>query len=92
MVNVEQDSLEKKNLEQKRTATIKPGIYKHYKQKLYKVLHEATHSETGEVVVVYQCLYGDYSFWVRPKAMFIEHVVIDGREMPRFEWVSSEVN
>jgi len=67
---------------------IKPGIYKHYKNKKYKVLCQATHSETGEEVVVYQCLYGDHSMWVRPKQMFTELVEVDGRMIPRFEFVS----
>lgn len=68
--------------------TIKPGIYKHYKNKKYKVIGEATHSETEEKVVVYQCLYGNYSMWVRPKEMFIELVEVNGNQIPRFEFVS----
>ena len=67
---------------------IKPGIYKHYKNKTYKVICQATHSETGEEVVVYQCLYGDHSMWVRPKQMFTELIEVDGRKIPRFEFVS----
>ena len=68
--------------------TIKPGIYKHYKNKQYKVICEATHSETEEKVVVYQCLYGDYGMWVRPKEMFVERVEVEGKLIPRFEFVS----
>ena len=67
---------------------VKQGVYRHYKGMRYKVLSEATHSETGEQVVVYQCLYGDYSFWVRPTAMFTESVEIAGKSVPRFELVS----
>lgn len=67
---------------------IKPGIYRHYKNKKYKVICEATHSETREEVVVYQCLYGDYSMWVRPKEMFSEFVEVEGKQVPRFEFVS----
>lgn len=70
--------------------TIQPGIYKHYKNKKYKVICEAIHSETKERVVVYQCLYGDYSMWVRPKEMFIELVEVDGNQLPRFEFLSEE--
>ncbi|SDP86487.1 DUF1653 domain-containing protein [Desulforhopalus singaporensis] len=67
---------------------IKPGIYKHYKNKKYKVICQATHSETREEVIVYQCLYGDYSMWVRPKQMFTELIEVEGRKIPRFEFVS----
>ena len=72
--------------------TIKPGIYKHYKNNKYKVICEATHSETNETVVVYQCLYGDHSMWVRPKEMFLELVEINGEQVPRFEFVSGSSN
>ena len=42
------------------------GIYRHYKGQLYQVFSVAQHSETQEAHVVYQCLYGDYSMWIRP--------------------------
>ena len=63
---------------------IKSGIYRHYKGKKYRVIHTATHTETGEVVVVYQSLYGNYDFWIRPLSMFLEKVVYKGQEMSRF--------
>ncbi|WP_163337898.1 DUF1653 domain-containing protein [Desulfopila sp. IMCC35008] len=67
---------------------IKPGIYKHYKSKKYKVICQATHSETREEVVVYQCLYGDHSMWIRPKRMFTELIEVEGKKIPRFEFIS----
>ena len=67
--------------------TIAKGIYKHHKGNLYQVIEVATHSETGEELVVYRTLYGDYSMWVRPLDMFQERVEIDGREVPRFSFV-----
>ncbi|WP_180114504.1 DUF1653 domain-containing protein [Acinetobacter sp. YH12063] len=66
---------------------VKQGIYQHYKGQLYQVFHVATHSETREKVVVYQCLYDDYSMWVRPLEMFVETVEIDGEVIPRFKLI-----
>jgi hypothetical protein len=65
------------------------GIYQHYKGKLYQVIGTARHSETKEKLIVYQCLYGDYSIWVRPKAMFNETVNINGIEQPRFALIQA---
>lgn len=65
---------------------MKPGRYRHYKGNYYEVIGVARHSETEEELVVYRCLYGDFSLWVRPLAMFTESVEVDGREVPRFEF------
>lgn len=65
--------------------TLETGIYKHYKGQLYQVLGVATHSETEEAMVVYQCLYGNYDLWVRPLSMFTETVTLEsGEVIPRF--------
>lgn len=63
------------------------GKYKHYKGNDYQVIGIATHSETLEQEVVYQKLYDDHSLWVRPLAMFIETVEVNGETVPRFRWV-----
>jgi len=66
---------------------LKPGLYRHYKGNDYSVFQVAHHSETREALVVYQCLYGDYSWWVRPLSMFTETVEIGGEAIPRFQFV-----
>jgi hypothetical protein len=69
--------------------TLRPGRYRHYKGNFYQVIGIARHSETEEELVVYRKLYDDGSMWVRPLAMFVEDVVVDGRTVPRFEPFSS---
>ena len=64
--------------------TVKPGVYRHFKGNLYRVLFSARHSETGEEMVVYRALYGEQDYWVRPAAMWCETVERDGRVQPRF--------
>jgi hypothetical protein len=53
---------------------IKPGLYRHFKGKQYRVLFVAAHSETLEPMVVYQALYGELGMWVRPACMWDEMV------------------
>ena len=60
-----------------------PGLYRHYKGNDYEVLGTATHSETGERLVVYRPCYGERALWVRPLAMFIEEVEVAGVRQPR---------
>ena len=69
--------------------TVRLGRYRHYKGLDYEVLGTARHSETEELLVVYRTLYDTSGWCVRPHAMFIEEVVVDGAARPRFAWVGS---
>ena len=66
---------------------IRPGLYRHFKGKEYRVLYTATHSETLEPMVVYQALYGQRGTWVRPAAMWNETVTREGKTLPRFTYI-----
>ncbi len=66
---------------------LKPGRYRHYKGGEYEVQGIATHSETGEQLVVYVPLYGAGGLWVRPLSMFLETVNRDGEEQSRFSYI-----
>jgi len=68
------------------------GKYLHYKGKLYEVIGIGHHSETYEELVIYRALFespefGKNALWARPKKMFFEEVVVDGKRVPRFRKV-----
>ena len=64
------------------------GRYRHYKGGEYEVIGVVRHSETEEPLVLYRPLYNDSGWWVRPFAMFVEQIEIDGRLQPRFAVVA----
>ena len=63
---------------------LKPGLYRHFKGNLYRLLYVAKHSETLEPMVVYQALYGEMGIWVRPAQMWNEWVDRDDYHGPRY--------
>lgn len=60
------------------------GRYRHYKGPEYEVVGVARHSETLEILVVYYPVYNQSGLWVRPHAMFFEHIEHNGQLQPRF--------
>ena len=61
------------------------GRYRHYKGGEYEVLGVVRHSETLEPLVLYRPLYNHCGLWVRPYAMFVEHIELHGQAQPRFQ-------
>lgn len=64
--------------------------YRHFRNgKLYRFVTFATIEATGEEAVVYQAMYGDHRYWIRPRANFFEEVEYEGKMVPRFQKVEN---
>lgn len=57
--------------------------YEHYKGGMYKVINIATHTETEELLVIYEGIESNKT-WARPRNMFEDTVEIDGKIINRF--------
>lgn len=69
---------------------LKQGLYRHYKGNIYRLLFIARHSETLEELVVYQDAQHPEKIWARPAGMWEESVTINGKEIPRFEYLPGQ--
>jgi hypothetical protein len=68
---------------------VKGGLYRHYKDKNYRVIDIVRHSETLEEMVLYEALYKNElgNLCVRPLKMFTEKIDVGGKQVPRFLFV-----
>ncbi|AFC69684.1 hypothetical protein A3305_05635 [Rickettsia amblyommatis] len=69
---------------------MRTGIYKYYKEKLYQVIDTAKHTGALQELVVYKALYDNFQLWVRPLEMFNEKVLLHGKNIPRFGFISEK--
>ncbi|HSI21113.1 MAG TPA: DUF1653 domain-containing protein [Verrucomicrobiae bacterium] len=75
---------------------VTPGIYRHYKGGIYKVVSVAKMDDTNEEFVVFHSVYqglerGEGGWWIRRKEEFVEEVDYKGKLSPRFKFVSKQV-
>ena len=65
-------------------------FFQHFKGGKYRYIRTAFDSETQERMVVYQALYGERAYWVRPEKMFFENIERNGRTFARFAEIDNE--
>ncbi len=64
-------------------------IWRHYKNKDYRIIAISLHTEELKWYVVYEALYDNEisKVWHRPFDMFLENIEVDGYIVPRFRHV-----
>lgn len=69
-----------------------PGqTWQHYKGGIYEIITCATHTESAEILVIYQSIsFG--TIYARPLSIWVEAVTLEGtkRKVKRFELVEKE--
>lgn len=69
-------------------------VYKHFKGNKYIPIMLAENSETGEIMILYKALYGEYKIYVRPYDMFVSPVDKDkypeAKQYYRFELLEED--
>lgn len=65
----------------------KTRFFRHYKNKPYRYIGVVRHSETLEEMALYETLYENQlgKMWVRPKDMFFESIMVEGKARARFQ-------
>ena len=71
---------------------IQAGKYRHFKGKIYEVINTAKDKDTLEDFVVYRACYSSPEFKdgqlrIRSQKMFLETVIVDGKQIPRFTFL-----
>ncbi len=63
---------------------VKPGIYGHFKGKLYEVTSVAKNKDDGTVIVVYRQLYDEFQLFWQKESEFTEWINKGDYQGPRF--------
>lgn len=66
-------------------------IFQHFKGGKYRYIRTAFDSETKERMVIYQALYDDKRYWIRPEKMFFESIVREGHKFTRFTEIAKYI-
>jgi hypothetical protein len=68
-------------------------LFRHYKDNFYRLIGRARHSETLELLTLYECLYENElgQIWVRPEELFHGAVELPQGRAPRFREVPLQI-
>lgn len=68
------DKIRKSDYMEKRKQVSPGEIYRHFKGNLYQIIAVGEHTETEEIMVVYQALYTPFKIYIRPYSQFVSYV------------------